>query len=223
MDFFGDAFESGEGQGGELAVWGEVGVGGVVDEDLAGGGDAAEAGGEIDAVTEDGVVESFFGTHAAGDDGAGGDADADFEWEMNDLVELAAGFAHGEGAADGAEGVVCGGFGGAEEDHDHVAHKFVDGAAVLVGDLGECGHVLIQEVDDLMGGQLFADRGEATDIAEEHGDVFLDAAEVVVVVDEAVGDGGVGDGAENGVVAIFEGEVGGHFVEGGGEQADFVL
>lgn len=164
---------------------------------MAGRGDAAKAGGEVDSVTEDGVVEAFFGTHATGHDGAGGDADTDFEGHLSALVELAASHSHGEGASNGALGIVRSRFGGAEKDHDQVSDKFVDRAAVLVGDLGERSHVVIQEVDDLMGWQLLAHGGKTPNVTEEHGDLLLDASKIVAVVNESLSDGGVCDGTEH--------------------------
>ena len=56
------------------------GVGdGLVDDDFAGAGGVAEAGGKVDAVAEDGVVEAVGGAHAAGDEFAVGEADADLD------------------------------------------------------------------------------------------------------------------------------------------------
>ena len=192
---------------------------GVVDEDLSGGSDAAEAGGQVDPVTQHGVVEAFFGAHAACHDGTCGDADSYFEGELGLAVQLVAGLSHGEGAADGVLGIIFRRFGCPEEDHDHVTDKFVDCAPVSIGDFSEGRHVVIEKLDDVMSGQLFAEGGEAANVAEEHRDLLLDAAEIVAVVDQALSDGRVSDGAENGAIAFFEGEVGGHFIEGTGQEA----
>ena len=76
-DGFGDAFEPGGLQGTRSGAGRELGEGGVIDDDLPGGGEAAEAGGEIDAMTEDGVVQPPITAHAASDDASRGDADTD--------------------------------------------------------------------------------------------------------------------------------------------------
>lgn len=79
--------------------------------------------------------------------------------------------------------------------------------------------MVVEKLDDIMSGQLFAKRGETTNVTEEHRDLLLDAAEIVAVVDQTLSDCRVSDGAENGAIAFFEGEVGGHFVEGTGQEA----
>ena len=79
--------------------------------------------------------------------------------------------------------------------------------------------MLVEKLDDIMRGQLFAKRGETTNVTEEHRDLLLDAAEIVAVVDQSLSDGRVSHGAEDGAIAFFEGEVGCHFVEGTGQEA----
>ena len=82
VNFFGDSFESGGWQGRDHSVFGEARLSGIVDEDLSGGSDATKAGGQVDSVTQHGVIEAFFGTHAACHDGTCGDADAYFEGKL---------------------------------------------------------------------------------------------------------------------------------------------
>jgi hypothetical protein len=83
--------------------------------------------------------------------------------------------------------------------------------------------MLIEELNNGRSGKVLTDRSESTDVAEQDGDLLLNAAEIMAVMDETMGDGGIRDGAEHRTVAVMESEVRGHIVEGRREQADLVM
>ena len=63
--------------------------------------------------------------------------------------------------------------GGTKEGDDGVANVLVDGALVLQDYVAHGGEVLVQNRNQLGCGKLFRQGGEALDIGEEGGDIFL--------------------------------------------------
>ena len=122
----GEAFEGADGHG----VFDQR-VGGLADQDVAGGGGLLEAFGEHDGLAGD---EGMAAARVAGDDLAGVDADPDLQVDavavVQVLVELVEAFVHVGSAADGAQGVVLVHMGDAEHGHDLVADELLHGAAV---------------------------------------------------------------------------------------------
>ena len=64
------------------------------------------------------------------------------------------------------------------ERHDGVAHVLVDGAAALEDDVGERRQQVVDELRQLVGGQLFRDRGEVPHVAEQQRELAHLAAEL---------------------------------------------
>ena len=79
----GAAFDGDLAEGAEAVGAGEAGEDGFADDDVGGvfgaAGEGLEAGGEVHAVADDGVVEAAVAADVAGDDAGGVDADAEGE------------------------------------------------------------------------------------------------------------------------------------------------
>lgn len=169
--FDGDFAEEAEAVG----VGGQAVPGEVADDDVGGvfgtPGERLEAGGEVHAVADDGVVEAAVGADVAGDDGGGVDADAEGErgaaFGGKLAVEGGEGFAHAEGGAHGAVGAVGDVHGGAEEGHDFVADVFVDDATLAFDFGAHAVEVAVEEGEEFGRGEGFAEGSEAAQIDEE--------------------------------------------------------
>ena len=87
------------------------------------------------------------------------------------------------------------------------------------------GEIVVEKFDDLLRGHLFGHGGEVSDVGEENGDAFLLAGEIVIAlgVQDAFGDLRGDVSAEDFFDAFAFLEAFDHFVEGGGELADFVV
>ena len=224
--FDGDFAEEAEAVG----VGGQAVAGEVADDDVGGvfgaAGERLEAGGEVHAVADDGVVEAAVGADVAGDDGGGVDADAEGERRAafggEFAVEGGEGFAHAEGGADGAVGAVGDIDGGAEERHDFGADVFVDDAALAFDFGAHAVEVAVEEGEEFGRREGFAERGEAAQVGEEDGDLAFLAAEGGAVFEEAGGDLGGDVFVEEVADLVAFGEAGAHDVEGFGEAAEFV-
>lgn len=222
LDRVGETFEeklAGRFDLGEVA---EFFAGELADDDLAAGGTPAEAGGEIHAFAEDGVVHAIGGAHVAGKDGSAGEADADLDLILRGFVESGAGLKHGQGAAGGIGGVVAVTLRSTKVGHDGVADELIHDAMVGIHDLGKFGHVFVEQMNDLGGVHVLSQGGEATDVAEEDGGVTHFPTEHDFAAHEFAGDIGIDDEVEDVVIFVFEGEALGHLIEGGREGAEFV-
>ena len=82
---------------------------------------------------------------------------------------------------------------GRTEDGEHaVAGAVVHPAAVAVDGLADRVEEIVEQIDHVVGQLLLGQRGEAAHVDEQHGELALDAAGFVVVMDE---DRNVGAGA----------------------------
>lgn len=150
----------------------------MADEDTAGVAEAFEAGGEVDLTSDGGVGETVLGAEVPHCGGAGVDADAYFQRVLDAgiepfLLEISHFILHLDGHFDAAEGLVLfrGGFRGTEEDHDGVADKLVDGAAVLVSDLRHFREVFVEEKREFLCFHGIRSLGEAFDVRKEDGEL----------------------------------------------------
>ena len=186
-----------------------------------------DAGGDVHAVADDGVIEAAGGADVPGDDAGGVDADADaeggFAFGGEFGVEGGEGFFHREGGGEGAVGVVALGYGSAEQRHDRVADVFIDDPAVRFEGEAHAVEIAVEEGDDRGGGEVFAEGGEAAEIGEEDGDLAFFAAEGGAVAEELRGDLGGDVFVEEVADAVAFVEAAGHLVEGFGEAAEFIV
>ncbi len=195
----------------------------MVDDDFAGAGLGAEAGGEVYAVAQHGVIPPSLGAHVAGHDFARADADADVDRARDVVVELLAHRAHGEAAAHGVHPVITVGVGRAEEHHDLVAHVFIDNAVVLLSQVGHDAHVRVDEVNDIARVHAIGQRREPADVAKERRHFAHFTAELDLAFEHFFGDGGVGDHVERLVNFLLLRELAGGAFDGRGKLAQLVV
>ena len=102
---------------------------------------------------------------------AHGDGEAVFFEEG--LVQLLKPVLLGQGGPQGFLLVVLDVHGGVPEGHDRIADELVQSALVLGDDPGHGRQVVVKEVGDLGGGELFGQGGEAADVRKLDGDLLF--------------------------------------------------
>src|SRR5450631_1373041 len=100
-------------------------------------GEGFKAGSQVHGFADYGIFEAVGGAYVAGGDLTGVNANADFQWWVAGSfvgVPVVDACQHLDCTAHGTAGVVANTFteGRAEDDHDAVADKFVEEAAVLL-------------------------------------------------------------------------------------------
>ena len=143
------------------------GPGGLVDVHRAGFGQALDAGGGVDAITDDDAL-----LHAVHGDGLAGD-DPDPGREPLELVGLAEGVDgvdQLEAGPDGSLGVVLEGDRDPPHGHDGVADELLDGPAVASDDGAGVVEVAREQLTHDVGIEGFGPGREAHQIAEDHRD-----------------------------------------------------
>ncbi|MBI5828951.1 MAG: hypothetical protein HZB20_05305 [Chloroflexi bacterium] len=115
-------------------------------------------------------------TDVAGDDDAGINADVQRHALAEPFgpaaVEGPHAFAHGEGGAQGAVGVVFVGHWRAEHGHHRVADEFINVAFVLVDRFGQFLQGFVGQVGDFLRVERFAEGGEAGEVGKHDGDLL---------------------------------------------------
>ena len=193
-----------------------------------------EARSQVGGVADDGVTAGFFRADVAGDNFPGSEADAEIHHgqifsQAGDFGKFAAeDFQFGElveGALASEDGVFAGGAEGfAPIRHDGIADELVDHTLGAVDGFAHQPEVAVQQVDEAGGGELFADRGEADQIAEAdcHNATIADGGGGVGVEDDFFHDPGVDIFAKCFLELGFAAELLGQIVEGVGKGTDFV-
>ena len=144
--------------------------------------------GEVDAVAEHRIVEAQVRAHIADDAGAGVQADADIERDVNvaallclllaQLVELVDLLKHVDRGLTGVELMLLVVDRRVPERHDGVAHIFVDGTLARQDCIGQRGQEPVHQFGQALRVVLvgFRDGGEAADVGEHDGHLALFAA-----------------------------------------------
>ena len=130
-----------------------------------------DAGGQIHAVADHGVVHALGRTDVAGNDGVGVDAHAVIDGQLAFscalvVVDLQIGH-HTDGCPHGPVGIVVVGDGRAEDAHHGIADELVEHAAFVGDTVDHNGEVLVEEFHRALGSKLFGNCGEAANVGKE--------------------------------------------------------
>ncbi len=145
-------------------------VGGLAQEDLAGGRGLFQPGGHVDRVTRDQpLVRALARDHLAGVD-ADPDGDPHTVVVLELVVQTFQGRLHLRGGPHGAEGVVLVETGDAEHGHHGIADVLLDGPLVAFQDRGHLVEVAGLDPPERFGIEPLADRGRVGHVGEHDRD-----------------------------------------------------
>ena len=157
----------------------------VGDEDITRGSRRFEAGGEVHAATDDGVVHPVLAAEVSHRAVPRVYSYAALQRFLDprpppDLMKLAQSFLHGDRHLDAGEGIFlhapC--LGIAEKDDDGVADILVDGRAEIEGNAGHLGEILVEQLGQIFGFQSIGRLGEPRDVREEYGQLLAAARDL---------------------------------------------
>ena len=148
------------------------------DQNLPRPGIGFEPLGGVHLVADSSVVGPPFRTDISRDHNSRVDADSHVQAYLGKFYESDArqSFLNRQGTAHGTQRIILVSNGGAEKGHESIAAKFVESSPELEHGIDDQLQIAVEDVDHILGIELFGEGSEAAEIAEKNCDFALVAA-----------------------------------------------